>query len=36
MTTTAEVAQKLVELCRQGKFNEVQETLFADNAQLCR
>jgi len=31
--TTAEVANKLVELCRQGKIDEVQETLFADNAQ---
>ena len=31
--TTAEVANQLVELCRQGKIDEVQETLFADNAQ---
>lgn len=31
--TTTEVANKLVELCRQGKIDEVQETLFADNAQ---
>ena len=31
--TTKEVADKLVELCRQGKIDEVQETLFADNAQ---
>jgi hypothetical protein len=31
--TTTEVANKLVELCRQGKIDEVQETLFAENAQ---
>jgi hypothetical protein len=31
--TTAEVARKLVELCRQQKIDEVQATLFADNAQ---
>lgn len=31
--TTAEVANKLVELCRHGKIDEVQETLYADNAQ---
>jgi glutamate synthase domain-containing protein 1 len=31
--TISEVANKLVELCRQGKIDEVQETLFADNAQ---
>jgi len=31
--TTKEVAQKLVELCRQGKIDEVQATLFANNAQ---
>ena len=31
--TTAEVAKKLVELCREGKIDEVQETLFAENAQ---
>ena len=31
--TTQEVANKLVELCRQGKIDEVQATLFADNAQ---
>lgn len=31
--TTTEVANKLVELCRHGKIDEVQETLFADNAQ---
>ncbi|GLU54484.1 nuclear transport factor 2 family protein [Dyadobacter frigoris] len=31
--TTAEVANKLVELCRQGKVDEVQQALFADNAQ---
>ncbi len=30
--TTTEVAHKLVELCRHGKIDEVQETLFADNA----
>ena len=30
--TTLEVANKLVELCRQGKIDEVQETLFAENA----
>ena len=30
--TTTEVAKKLVELCRQGKIDEVQKTLFADNA----
>lgn len=30
--TTKEVADKLVELCRQGKIDEVQETLFAENA----
>ena len=30
--TTTEVANKLVELCRHGKIDEVQETLFADNA----
>ncbi|MFP5042658.1 SnoaL-like domain-containing protein [Parasediminibacterium sp. JCM 36343] len=31
--TTAEVATKLVELCRQGKIDEVQETLYAQDAQ---
>lgn len=31
--TTTEVANKLVELCRQGKIDEVQETLFAADAQ---
>lgn len=31
--TTTEVANKLVELCRQGKMDEVQKTLFAHNAQ---
>ena len=31
--TTSEIANKLVALCRQGKIDEVQETLFADNAQ---
>jgi hypothetical protein len=31
--TTTEIAQKLVELCRQGKIDEVQATLFADNVQ---
>ncbi len=30
--TTHDVANKLVELCRQGKIDEVQETLFAANA----
>lgn len=30
--TTAEVANKMIELCRQGKIDEVQATLFADNA----
>ena len=31
--TTQEVANKLVELCRQGKVDAVQAELFADNAQ---
>jgi len=31
--TTTEVANQLVELCRQGKVDQVQLTLFADNAQ---
>jgi hypothetical protein len=31
--TTTEVANQLVELCRQGKIGEVQDTLFADDAQ---
>ena len=31
--TTTEVAQKLVELCRQGNIDEVQETLFSNDAQ---
>ena len=31
--TTQEVANRLVELCRQGKIDEVQASLFADNAQ---
>lgn len=30
--TTQEVANKLVALCRQGQINEVQATLFADDA----
>lgn len=30
--TTTEVAGKLIELCRQGKIDEVQKNLFADNA----
>jgi hypothetical protein len=29
--TTHEVASKLVELCRQGKIDEVHATLFAEN-----
>lgn len=33
MTSTEEVAKRLVELCRLGKIDEVQETLYADNAQ---
>jgi hypothetical protein len=32
MATTLEVANKLVELSRLGKIDEVHETLFADNA----
>ena len=31
--TTKEVAQKMVELCRVGKVDEVQATLFANDAQ---
>ncbi|TMS75629.1 nuclear transport factor 2 family protein, partial [Pseudoalteromonas sp. S1690] len=31
--STLDVANKLVELCRQGKIDEAQETLFADNVQ---
>ena len=31
--TTKEVALKMVELCRHGKIDEVQETLFAQDAQ---
>ncbi|MFN0082726.1 MAG: SnoaL-like domain-containing protein [Ferruginibacter sp.] len=31
--TTKDVAQKLVELCRHGKVDEVQETLFSEDAQ---
>lgn len=31
--TTKEVADKLVELCRQNKIDEVLETLYADSAQ---
>ena len=31
--TTLEVANKMVELCRHGKIDEVQATLFAANAQ---
>jgi hypothetical protein len=31
--TTTEVANKLVELCRQGKIDEVLETLYSDDAQ---
>lgn len=30
--TTTEVANKLVELCRQGQVDEAQKTLFADHA----
>jgi hypothetical protein len=30
--TTSEVAHQLVEFCRQGKIDEAQATLFADNA----
>ncbi len=29
--TTSEVAHQLVELCRQGKIDEAQAALFADN-----
>ena len=29
---TKEVANRLVELCSNGKFNEAQDELFADNA----
>lgn len=31
--TTVDVANKLVELCRQGKIDEAQETLFANDVQ---
>ncbi|MFZ4059027.1 MAG: SnoaL-like domain-containing protein [Ferruginibacter sp.] len=31
--TTSEVANQLVELCRNGKIDEVLETLFAEDAQ---
>lgn len=31
--TTVDVANKLVELCRQGKIYEAQETLFANDVQ---
>lgn len=31
--TTKDVAQKLVELCRHGKIDEVQEALFSNEAQ---
>jgi hypothetical protein len=31
--TTTEVSNKLVELCRQGKIDEVHATLFADDVQ---
>jgi len=31
--STSEVANKLVELCRHGKIDEAQLTLFASNAQ---
>ena len=31
--TTTEVANKLVDLCRQGKIEEAQETLYAENVQ---
>lgn len=31
--TTQEVANQLVALCREGKIDEVQDTLFADDAQ---
>ena len=30
--TTKEIASRLVELCRQGKIEDVQKELFADNA----
>jgi len=30
--STQEVANRLVELCRQGKFSEAQEALYAENA----
>lgn len=30
--TTQEVANKLVELCRQGKYEEAQANLYADSA----
>ncbi len=31
--TTTEVANRLVELCRQGKIEEAQQELYADNVQ---
>lgn len=30
--STNEIASRLVELCRQGKFEEAQKELYADNA----
>ena len=30
--TTTDVANRLVELCREGKFEETQKELYADNA----
>ncbi len=30
--TTQEIADQLVSLCRQGKYEEAQTTLYADNA----
>ena len=32
--TTTEIANVLVALCRQSKIDEVQESLFADDAQI--
>ena len=31
MSTTMEVAKKLVDLCQQGKFNDAMNALYADN-----
>jgi len=31
MATTSQVAKKLVELCRQGKFDEAMESLYGNN-----